>query len=169
MNDDIEWIIELEDLPLYFVSNYGNAYSKKNTRGNESKELKLLKPKISKYGYYTLELKDNTKKIYTKIHKLVAKTFLSNPDNLPVVDHKNRIRTDNRLSNLRWVTYRQNNLNSNIRKDNTSGIKGIRYRKERKCWIAYIYLENKKQLQKNFKTKEEAINWRLEMEKKYYK
>ena len=36
-------------------------------------------------------------------HQILAMQFIPNPDNLPFVDHKNRIRTDNRLENLRWI------------------------------------------------------------------
>ena len=44
------------------------------------------------------------------IHKLVAKTFIKNNDK-KYVDHINRIRNDNRLENLRWVTCSENNKN----------------------------------------------------------
>lgn len=46
------------------------------------------------------------------IHRLVAKNFIPNPDNLPYVDHINRIRDDNRVENLRWVTALENSNNT---------------------------------------------------------
>ena len=41
-------------------------------------------------------------------HRLVAEKYLSNPNNYPQVDHINRVRHDNRVENLRWVTRQQN-------------------------------------------------------------
>ena len=53
-------------------------------------------------------------------HILIAKQFIPNPNNLPLVDHINRNRSDNHLNNLRWVTTSQNNYNK-------SSHKGIQY------------------------------------------
>jgi hypothetical protein len=42
------------------------------------------------------------------VHRLVAEAFLDNPNNLPIVHHKNRDKLDNRLENLQWVSYQDN-------------------------------------------------------------
>lgn len=47
-----------------------------------------------------------------KIHRLVAETFIPNPDSKPQVDHINRNRSDNRLENLRWVDACENQRNT---------------------------------------------------------
>lgn len=47
-----------------------------------------------------------------KIHRLVAETFIPNPDNKLFVDHINRVRDDNRVENLRWVTRSENQRNT---------------------------------------------------------
>lgn len=49
---------------------------------------------------------------YYKVHRLVADVFLSNPENKPTVDHINRVRDDNRVCNLRWATYKEQQENS---------------------------------------------------------
>ena len=48
------------------------------------------------------------------VHRLVAETFIPNPDQLPEVDHINNNRTDNNYTNLRWVTRSQNAFNCKL-------------------------------------------------------
>lgn len=45
------------------------------------------------------------------VHRLVAELFLENPDGKPHVDHKNTNRQDNRVTNLQWVTCKENHNN----------------------------------------------------------
>ena len=68
---------------------------------------KLKKQSLDKDGYYRVGI-GNGIKSKQPVHRLVAKTFIPNPDNLPVVDHINGSKTDNRACNLRWCTVAQN-------------------------------------------------------------
>ena len=77
---------------------------------------KILKPRIDKDGYHCIFLSKNGTQKPFKIHRLVAQAFIPNPDNKPCIDHVNCVRSDNRLENLRWVTYLENNLNPITRK-----------------------------------------------------
>ena len=66
-----------------------------------------LTSKILKFhnnaGYMTSHLYRDKKRYPVKLHRLVAETFLDNPENKEFVNHKNSVRDDNRLENLRWL------------------------------------------------------------------
>ena len=67
-------------------------------------------------GYVRVKLNG----VYYTLHRLIAKQFIDNPDNLPEVDHINHNRTDNHIENLRFVSSSDNQINKSIQK-------GIRY------------------------------------------
>lgn len=72
---------------------------------------KVLLPGVSKDGYlrvYPGKTLDGKVPKTAKVHILVARTFIPNPNNLPQVNHKNGNKTDNRVKNLEWVTSEQN-------------------------------------------------------------
>jgi hypothetical protein len=55
-------------------------------------------------GYCVVALCAGTKRWSTRVHRVIATTFLDNPYNLPEVEHKDRNRSNNRLSNLKWIS-----------------------------------------------------------------
>jgi hypothetical protein len=59
------------------------------------------------------------------------------------IDHKNRIKTDNRIYNLREVTSTQNLFNIGIKKDNTTGVKNVHWCNSKKRFIAKLKIKNK--------------------------
>lgn len=77
---------------------------------------KMLKLSLDKDGYYRVSLYTNNKKYNKPVHRLVALTFLENPDNLPIVDHIDKDRTNNCVNNLRWVDYKGNSRNAKFNK-----------------------------------------------------
>ena len=71
--------------------------------------LRKLKPLVKKCGYAYVTLVDSEGGLkYKRVHRLVAEAFIPNPDNLPTVNHLNEVKTDNRVSNLEWCTYKDN-------------------------------------------------------------
>lgn len=85
---------------LYSITIDGEVYSWKNKL--------YLKPQKQRNGYLTINLyKDKNFKTKT-IHRLVAETFLENKFNKPFVNHKDLDKTNNKASNLEWVTAKEN-------------------------------------------------------------
>lgn len=71
---------------------------------------KIKAPFINKSnGYLTIDLWKDNKSRKVTIHRILAETFIPNPDNKPTVDHKDGNRLNNSLSNLRWATYSEQN------------------------------------------------------------
>jgi hypothetical protein len=72
------------------------------------------------------------------------------------VDHINRLRTDNRIKNLRLVKPSENNYNMGIRSDNNSGLKGVHFRRDISRWTSKIKRDGKDYCLGCFDTKEQA-------------
>lgn len=83
-----------------------------------TREEHIMKPNLGKNGYLTVRLSKNNKGKTELVHRLVALSFIPNPKNNPCVNHINGIKSDNRLENLEWVTYSENNkhaIDSNLK------------------------------------------------------
>lgn len=92
----------------YHVTRDGRVFSLNYNHTGEVKELKLCN---NGRGYSMVLLSHNGTKKFVQVARLVALAYIPNPNNKPEVDHINRIRTDNRVENLRWVTKSENALN----------------------------------------------------------
>lgn len=83
------------------------------------------------------------------------------------LDHKNRIRNDNRIKNLKDATAATNNLNQGIRKDNVSGVKGVRWDAKRHMWHATLVRNKVMLLSKFYDQKKDAVQARKRAEANY--
>lgn len=95
-----EWR-QISDFPNYSVSNFGNVMNDKT-----NKMLRLC----NKSGYYNISLtNDNNYKTF-KVHRLVAFAFIENIENKPEVNHKDKNKLNNNVTNLEWMTRTENNI-----------------------------------------------------------
>lgn len=94
---------------LYQVSNLGNIKSFRKSKKYGSQNEYILKPHISNNGYAQVTLYDNAIRHKFLVHRLVAMTFLLNPDNLQQINHKDENKLNNCVTNLEWCTAEYNN------------------------------------------------------------
>ena len=136
----------IDGFPDYEVSNYGRVKSNKYGKS------RILKFGHNRAGYVACMLDD--RKFY-RVHRLVAKAFIPPIDGKNEVDHINRIKDDNRVVNLRWVTRSQNCINKETieSKLNTRHVTLV----QGKYYSVRIVRNYKMIYSKSFSTLEQAI------------
>ena len=105
--------IHLERMDMDSISKYIEGFERYtiDINGNifDTKREKFVCQWVDTVGYYQCILRDNDdKKKYKRVHRLIAKTFISNPDNLPQVNHKDENKLNNSVNNLEWCTNSEN-------------------------------------------------------------
>ena len=89
----------IEDYPMYQVSSFGNV---RRVNGG------ILKQKVGKDGYCRVSLSKEGKVKSILVHRLVAEAFIPNPNDYPIINHKDEVRNNNVVGNLEWCTYSYN-------------------------------------------------------------
>lgn len=97
-----EWKPVTQFPSRYLISNMGRVWSIYSSC--------FLSPKRTKTGYLRVSLCENGYREECLIHRLVAVAFIDNPENKPTVNHINENKMDNRVDNLEWATYLEQNI-----------------------------------------------------------
>lgn len=110
---------------LYQVSNLGRVKSLVRNTGNQfGKEEYILKSRTKNHNYLEVALSKNGNKKFYTIHRLVALHFIPNPNNYPVINHKDENPRNNRVDNLEWCTIEYNNYYGSHNKNISDSLKG---------------------------------------------
>jgi hypothetical protein len=100
-----EWIDIKGYEGLYKINRQGQI---KRLKGYQASEERILTPIDNGRGYLGVGLCKNGKKKRFYIHRLMAETFILNPEKKEQVNHLNGVKSDNRLENLEWATRSEN-------------------------------------------------------------
>ena len=95
------------------------------------------------HGYNHVNLSRNGKAKLHRIHILVAREWVSNPEGKRCVDHIDGNRANNHYENLRYATHSENSMNQKNRTDGSSVYKGVSYQAKAKKWKGTIVLKRK--------------------------
>ena len=145
---EFEFFLPIKNYEKYSISNHGNIKNNKTNR--------ILKPSTNPQGYKLINLCKNGKVENSRVHRLVAKAFLENPDNKQKVDHIDNNPANNNVKNLRWCSQKENQHNQGKRINNTSGFKGVSFHKHRNKYQANININGKYKHLGYYETPEEA-------------
>ena len=145
---------DIDDFPAYKVSTLGRVKRVISGQGTTSG---FIKPYLDSKGQYLrVSLLKNGISTVRSLHRLVATTFLPNPQNLPEVNHKKKPKTNCKVSNLEWRSRLGNSRHAVV-----SGFKGTGVAKLFGKWRARYYPSpGKRKHLGMFSTKEEAIKAR---------
>lgn len=110
MKESEVWKDVAEYEGFYKVSNKGNIYSveRRNSRGYR-RGGRMLKPSYDRGGYLIVALCKNGKQKTRTVHRLVAETFLPNPNGMSQVNHRDEDKDNNNVGNLEWCDSKHNN------------------------------------------------------------
>lgn len=153
--------MDYEGLVSYNPCNGKFYWLKKSHKNNAMSEAGIK----TEYGYIVI----NACKKRHRAHRLAWFLFYGWwPPKGFDIDHKNRIRDDNRICNLRIATRNQNSWNCNMHKDNTSGARGVCWHKKIGKWVARLHVDRKCVFYMEFSSFEDACEEIKKKRTEYY-
>lgn len=129
---------EFRDIPDYEGLYQASTFGRIKSLSKNGKIDRILKASADTKGYLRVCIRKEGKQAASVVHIIVAKTFIPNPENKPQVNHKKGIKTDNRVSELEWMTNRENCEHYRIKQKTSSIYVGVRFHKVAKKWDARI-------------------------------
>lgn len=170
-------VLNVEDEILADVPGYEGIY-KVSTKGYITNGRKRMKTYKINSGYEALKLVSVHGRESVLLHRVVAGTFLPNPDNKPEVNHKNGDKSDCSLGNLEWATSSENKRHARhtglsayntptlgTNKGKTSRYHNVTWDRLREKWIGCVRHNKRTYHQKRFASEEDAalhVNWILD-------
>lgn len=153
---------------LYAITSFGRVWAYPKTKSNKfGKFLKLTK---TTKGYICTSLTNENGRKTFKVHRLVAYAFLKNENKYPQINHKDGIKSNNKIENLEWCNNSQNGKHANM-----LGLKlhqGMRYKNKPVKYVG-IRVKNatfqarikykQKEYSKHFKNEIDAVKWYNQM------
>lgn len=132
----------IDEFPNYEVSSFGNIRNKETPD-----KIHSLNKSGPRRSYYSAIFSINNKKVRRNIHRLVAKAFIPNPNNLPEINHKDENGLNNRVDNLEWCDSSYNKL---------YGTRSARFIEKKS--IPILQLDRQGNLIKEWKSQKEACD-----------
>ena len=127
---NMEFYLAVPTHPKYEVSNKGNV--------RNGKTKKVLKP-FDRRGYKRVDFSG----ISHTLHRKIAEAWIDKPEGKDFIDHIDRNRGNNNITNLRWCTRSENQMNTRKPNTNTSGYRGVSYDKSKNKWKSSIMINGK--------------------------
>lgn len=141
-NNDVEiWKeINIENFSKYEISTFGRIRNKNNPNH-------IMKQRLNASGYWIISLyNDNAKAKTFSVHRLVALTFIPNPNNLPQVNHKDESPLNPRMDNLEWCTPKYNSNYGNIKEKQRKAKEGMYFGEDNPMWGKHHSEKTKKKM-----------------------
>ncbi len=149
--EQVKSLFNYKDGDLYWKKSLTKNHFELNKKAGSLRGNKYLRVFINKKSYAN--------------HRII---FLYHYGYLPkFIDHIDNNKLNNKIENLREATVQQNNCNTKLRKDNTSGIKGVH--KVQKKWLVRVQINNKRKIIGRFDDLELAELVAIEARNKYHK